>query len=59
MKSISYGIQDEKISCKIIVKICKGGNSVDVFLNIAEEKFDKQYGMVISIIFREKENHYN
>ena len=24
---------------------------MDVFLNIAEEKFDKQYGMVILIIF--------
>ena len=32
---------------------------MDVFLNIAEEKFAKQYGMVILIIFREKENHYN
>lgn len=30
--------QDGEISYKIIVKICKVGNSVDVFLNIAEEK---------------------
>lgn len=30
--------QDGEISYKIIVKICKEGDSVDMFLNIAEEK---------------------